>query len=197
MSSLRRVRPSPLPVHDLLELVLDTGSVTSWDDPVDLSGFDDDYRATLERAAERAGTDESVVAGRATVRGRPIVVIANEFRFLAGSIGVAAARRIIAAVRRATAEGLPLIASTCSGGNLMQDGTDDIVHSVDISRAIGDHREAGLPYLAHLRHPTTGGVFASWGSLAHMTVGEPGALLGFLGPKVYEALHGEPFPSGV
>lgn len=191
------MRPSPLPVHDLLELVLDTGSFTSWDDPVDLSGFDDDYRATLERAAERAGTDESVVTGRATVRGRPIVVIANEFRFLAGSIGVAAARRIIAAVRRATAEGLPLIASTCSGGTRMQEGTDAFVHMVDISRAIGDHREAGLPYLAHLRHPTTGGVFASWGSLAHMTVGEPGALLGFLGPKVYEALHGEPFPSGV
>ena len=59
------------------------------------------------------------------------------------------------------------------------------------------HRAAGLPYLVHLRHPTTGGVYASWGSLGHVTVAEPGALVGFLGPKVYEALEGQPFPSGV
>ena len=59
------------------------------------------------------------------------------------------------------------------------------------------HRAAGLPYLVHLRHPTTGGVYASWGSLGHVTVAEPGALVGFLGPKVFEALNGEPFPAGV
>ncbi len=62
---------------------------------------------------------------------------------------------------------------------------------------IGDHKAAGLPYLVHLRHPTTGGVYASWGSLGHVTVAEPGALVGFLGPKVYEALNGDPFPAGV
>ncbi len=190
-------KPTIMPVRELLELVVDADSFTSWDEPVDLTGVDPDYRATLERAAERAGTDESVITGRATVHGRPVAIIANEFGFLAGSIGVAAARRITAAVRRATAEGLPLVASTCSGGTRMQEGTTAFVHMIEISRAIGDHRAAGLPYLAHLRHPTTGGVFASWGSLAHMTVGEPGALLGFLGPKVYEALYGEPFPSGV
>jgi acetyl-CoA carboxylase alpha subunit len=60
-----------------------------------------------------------------------------------------------------------------------------------------DHRQAGLPYLVHLRHPTTGGVYASWGSLGHVTVAEPGALVGFLGPKVYEALNGAAFPEGV
>ena len=60
-----------------------------------------------------------------------------------------------------------------------------------------DHRAAGLPYLIYLRHPTTGGVFASWGSLAHITIAEPGALIGFLGPKVYELLEGKPFPPGV
>jgi acetyl-CoA carboxylase alpha subunit len=68
---------------------------------------------------------------------------------------------------------------------------------VDITRAIMDHRAAGLPYLIYLRHPTTGGVFASWGSLAHITIAEPGALIGFLGPKVYELLEGRPFPPGV
>jgi acetyl-CoA carboxylase carboxyl transferase subunit beta len=67
----------------------------------------------------------------------------------------------------------------------------------EISAAVMDHRAAKLPYLAYLRHPTTGGVFASWGSLAHVTVGEPGALIGFLGPKVYAGLFGQPFPEGV
>ena len=68
---------------------------------------------------------------------------------------------------------------------------------VAISRGGRAHKAAGLPYLVYLRHPTTGGVFASWGSLGHVTVAEPGALVGFLGPRVYEALHGEPFPAGV
>ena len=68
----------------------------------------------------------------------------------------------------------------------MQEGTPAFVRMVEISRALMDHRAAGLPYLVHLRHPTTGGVFASWGSLGHVTVAEPGALIGFLGPKVYD-----------
>jgi acetyl-CoA carboxylase carboxyl transferase subunit beta len=183
--------------RELLDLVLDAGSFESWDEPVDISGHPEDYRRTLEAAAERAGTDESVVTGRGTVRGRPVVVVVNEFTFLAGSIGRAAATRITSAVRRATAEGLPVLASTSSGGTRMQEGTPAFLQMVEISRALMDHRAAGLPYLVHLRHPTTGGVFASWGSLGHVTVAEPGALLGFLGPRVYEALNGKPFPPGV
>ena len=68
---------------------------------------------------------------------------------------------------------------------------------VKISAAIEAHRRARLPYLVYLRHPTTGGVFASWGSLGHITAAEPGALVGFLGPRVYEALYDKPFPSDV
>ncbi len=138
-----------------------------------------------------------MLTGRGEVRGRPVAVVVNEFRFLAGSIGRAAADRITAAVRRATAEGLPVLASTASGGTRMQEGTPAFVRMVEISRALMDHRAAGLPYLVHLRHPTTGGVYASWGSLGHVTVAEPGALVGFLGPKVYEALEGRPFRPGV
>jgi acetyl-CoA carboxylase beta subunit len=77
----------------------------------------------------------------------------------------------------------------------MQEGTPAFVTMVDITRAVVDHKNAGLPYLVYLRHPTTGGVFASWGSLGHVTVAEPGALVGFLGPSVFEALHGAPFPA--
>jgi acetyl-CoA carboxylase carboxyl transferase subunit beta len=68
---------------------------------------------------------------------------------------------------------------------------------IAISAALAAHKAAGLPYLVYLRNPTTGGVMASWGSLGHVTVAEPGALVGFLGPRVYEALYGEPFPAGV
>ena len=183
--------------QELLDLVLDPGSFESWDEPIDISDAPPDYRAALEAARERAGTDESVLTGRGLVRGRPVAVVVNEFRFLAGSIGLAAARRITTAVRRATAERLPVLATTASGGTRMQEGTPAFVQMVEISRALMEHRAAGLPYLAYLRHPTTGGVYASWGSLAHVTVGEPGALIGFLGPKVFEALNGEAFPEGV
>ncbi|GAA3677597.1 carboxyl transferase domain-containing protein [Nocardioides ginsengisoli] len=183
--------------RELIDLVLDDGSYESWDTPVDISGQREEYQKELRAAAERAGTDESVLTGRGTVRGRPVAFVVNEFRFLAGSIGVAAATRIAAAVRRATAEGLPVLASTSSGGTRMQEGTRAFVQMVEISRALMEHRAAGLPYLVHLRHPTTGGVYASWGSLGHITVAEPGALVGFLGPKVFEALNGRPFPDGV
>ncbi len=184
-------------VAQLLDLVLDDRSFESWDRPIDISGHTAEYRATLEAATAKAGTDESVITGRGLVRGRPVAVVANEFAFLAGSIGSAAAERITAAVRRATAEGLPVLATTASGGTRMQEGTPAFVQMVEISRAVMDHRAAGLPYLVYLRDPTMGGVFASWGSLAHITVAEPGALLGFLGPKVYEAMNSVPFPSGV
>jgi acetyl-CoA carboxylase beta subunit len=183
--------------QELLDLVLDDGSFASWDEPVDYSGEREQYRHDLESAAARAGTDESILTGRGLMRGRPVAVIVNEFRFLAGSIGRAAALRIVAAVRRATAEGLPILATTASGGTRMQEGTPAFVHMIDISRALMVHRGAGLPYLVYLRHPTTGGVFASWGSLGHVTVAEPDALVGFLGPKVYELLEGRPFPAGV
>ena len=183
--------------RELLDLVLDPGSLESWDTPVDRSGLSAAYRAELAAAEQKSGVDESVLTGRGLVRGRPVAFVVNEFRFLAGSIGQAAAERIIAAVRRATAEGLPLLATTASGGTRMQEGTPAFVRMVDISRALMEHRAAGLPYLVYLRHPTTGGVFASWGSLAHVTVAEPGALIGFLGPKVYEGLNGVPFPDGV
>ena len=78
----------------------------------------------------------------------------------------------------------------------MQEGTVAFVQMVKISAAIAAHKTAGLPYLVYLRHPTTGGVMASWGSLGHVTVAEPGALVGFLGPRVYEALYGRQFPRG-
>ena len=131
------------------------------------------------------------------MHGRRVAVVMGEFAFLAGSIGRAAADRLVAAIERATREGLPLLAGPVTGGTRMQEGTPAFVQMVRISEAVAAHRAAGLPYLVYLRHPTTGGVMASWGSLGHVTVAEPGALVGFLGPRVYEALYGKPFPEGV
>ncbi|MFI5622429.1 carboxyl transferase domain-containing protein [Nocardioides sp. NPDC051685] len=182
---------------ELIDLVLDAGTWTSWDTPPSYGDLPEAYAADLAKARERAWTDESVVTGEARIAGRRVAVVLSEFRFLAGSIGRASAERLIAAVERATREGLPLLAGPASGGTRMQEGTPAFVQMVRIAEAVTRHKAAGLPYLVYLRHPTTGGVMASWGSLGHVTVAEPGALLGFLGPKVYEVLNGRPFPAGV
>ncbi|TYD00580.1 acetyl-CoA carboxyl transferase [Arthrobacter echini] len=188
-----------LTARDLIDEVLDDGSFASWDSPVPVPypGASPSYEDELLRARQRSGADESVLTGEGLIHGRRVAVIVSEFAFLAGSIGSAAAHRITAAIQRATRERLPLLAGPASGGTRMQEGTPAFLSMVDITGAVRAHRQAGLPYLVYLRHPTTGGVMASWGSLGHLTVAEPGALLGFLGPRVYEALYDRPFPPGV
>ncbi|MFE7118412.1 carboxyl transferase domain-containing protein [Streptomyces sp. NPDC057654] len=192
--------PSPrTPALELIEAVVDPGSWRCWDEPA--GALDDtpdpDYRADLRAARERTGLDESVITGEGRLRGRRVAVVACEFRFLAGSIGVVAGERLVRAVERATELRLPLLAAPASGGTRMQEGTVAFLQMVKVAAAITDHKGAGLPYLVYLRHPTTGGVLASWGSLGHLTAAEPGALIGFLGPRVHEALYGEQFPPGV
>nr|WP_033322524.1 carboxyl transferase domain-containing protein [Actinomadura atramentaria] len=170
----------------------------SWDEPPPaVAEPGSRYAADLAAARERSGCDEAVLTGEGLLRGRRVACVVSEFRFLAGSIGLATADRIVAAVERATAEGLPLLAAPSSGGTRMQEGTAAFAQMARITAAVAAHRAAGLPYLVYLRHPTTGGVFASWGSLGHVTAAEPGALIGFLGPRVYAGLHGRPFPDGV
>jgi acetyl-CoA carboxylase beta subunit len=181
----------------LRDRVLDPGSWQSWDAPVPVRDVSPEYAAELARAAEKSRQDESIITGEGRLRGRRVAVVAGEFGFLAGSIGVAAAERLITAVERATEEGLPLLAAPVSGGTRMQEGTVAFLQMIGITAAIARHKEAGLPYLVYLRHPTFGGVLASWGSLGHVTIAEPGASIGFLGPRVYEALYGEPFPDDV
>lgn len=183
--------------RELLDGLLDPGSLVSWDRPPIEVAAAPGYRAELRAAAERTGIDEAVLTGEGRLRGRRVAVIACEFGFLAGSVGVAAAERIVTAVERATDLGLPLLASPTSGGTRMQEGTVAFVQMVKIAGAVATHKTRGHPYLVYLRNPTMGGVFASWGSLGHMTFAEPGALIGFLGPRVYEALYGHPFPQGV
>ncbi|MEH3140215.1 MAG: acetyl-CoA carboxyl transferase [Mycobacterium kyogaense] len=182
---------------ELRDAVLDEESFVSWDSAPLQVPMSESYRRDMAAASAASGLDESVLTGEGRVFGRRVALVVCEFDFLAGSIGVAAAERIVAAVHRATAERLPLLASPSSGGTRMQEGTVAFLQMVKITAAVQQHKQAHLPYLVYLRHPTTGGVFASWGSLGHVTAAEPGALIGFLGPRVYEHLYGEPFPAGV
>lgn len=182
---------------ELRDAVLDDGTFVSWDTAPLAIPTSEFYARELADAREASGADESVLTGEGRINGRRVAVIASDFDFLAGSIGVAAAERITAAIGRATAERLPLLASPSSGGTRMQEGTVAFLQMVKIAAAVELHKRAHLPYLVYLRHPTTGGVFASWGSLGHVTLAEPGALVGFLGPRVYEQLYGAPFPAGV
>lgn len=186
-----------LDATELITAVIDHGTYHSWDAPVSDPDPAPEYRQQLAAARAKTGVDESVLTGEGRIRGRRVALIVSEFRFLAGSIGLAAAERIVTAIERATLEGVPLLAAPASGGTRMQEGTIAFLSMVKISAAVRAHRQAGLPYLVYLRHPTTGGVMASWGSLGHITLAEPGALLGFLGPRVYEAIHGTPFPENV
>jgi acetyl-CoA carboxylase beta subunit len=190
-------RPVRRDARQLRDLVLDPGSWKSWDSPIPPRDVSPEYAAELAEAARLTRQDEAVVTGEGRLRGRRVAVVAGEFGFLAGSIGVATAERLVAAVERATEEGLPLLAAPVSGGTRMQEGTVAFLQMIGITAAIARHKKAGLPYLVYLRNPTFGGVLASWGSLGHVTIAEPGASIGFLGPRVYQALYGERFPEGV
>lgn len=163
-----------LSVHELLSTVFDER--TDWEFPV---------------------TDPAVLAGDARLRGRRVAWVAGDGTHMGGSIGIAGGEFITAALERATAAGLPVVAFPIGGGTRMQEGTPAFLQMVKITGAVVAHKAQDLPYLTYLRHPTMGGVFASWGSLGHVTLAEPDALVGFLGPRVYEALYGEPFPPGV
>lgn len=191
-------RPARPTARQLIDTVLDAGSWVGWDaPPLQVAEPGSRYAAELAAAAEAAGTDEAIVTGEGAIRGRRVAVVAGEFGFLAGSIGRAAAERIVLAFERAAREGLPMFAAPSSGGTRMQEGTPAFLGMVKISAAVTAFKRAGLPYIVYLRHPTTGGVFASWGSLGHVTAAEPGATIGFLGARVYQALYGKPFPEGV
>lgn len=155
------------------------------------------YADELEHARQRTGHDEAVVVGECLIRGNRVALIISDFDFLAGSVGVDACDLVIAALHRAEQLCMPVLAAPASGGTRMQEGTAAFVLMANVAAAVGRFRQRGNLLVVWLRNPTTGGVLATWGSLGTITVGDPGALVGFLGPRVFEMLHGEPFPSGV
>lgn len=183
-------------------LVVDAGSLREWDADVvsdDPLRFSDvrPYGERLAEARSRTGRGESVLTGGATVARRDVAIVAGEFGFLGGSIGVATGERIARAFERALERRLPLVALPASGGSRMQEGTLALVQMAKLASAASRLRAAGLPYVVCLTDPTTGGVLASWGSLGSVTFALPGALLGFAGPRVVELLTGTALPDGV
>ena len=191
-------RPRRPTTADLIEAVFDAGTYVSWDGPpIQVAEPGSTYDAVLAAAAQSSGVDEAIITGEGRIDGQRCAFIAGEFRFMAGSIGRAAAERVTLAFERATRERLPLFAAPSSGGTRMQEGTPAFVTMVKITAAVAAYKKRHLPYITYLRHPTTGGVLASWGSLGHVTVAEPQATIGFLGARVYEALYGQPFPGDV
>ena len=156
---------------ELLAKLVDEGSWRPWD--VELTTLPDDpaYAADIARARDKTGLDESVLCGEATLSGERIAVVVSEFGFLGGSIGREAGRRVVAAIRRATSERLAVLALPASGGTRMQEGTPAFLQMVNITAAVVDHKAASLPYLVYLRHPTTGGVFASLGFIGTCDAG--------------------------
>ena len=183
--------------QQLIDEVLDPHTFQSWDETPHYGTISDDYRAAIDRARTKSGVDEAVITGEGMISGTRVAFVLSEFTFLGGSIGAATARRIITAIHRATAEQLPLLISPSSGGTRMQEGTPAFALMVSITTAVYRHKDAHLPFIVYLRNPTTGGVMASWGSAGHITFAEPGALLGFLGPRVVELTTGKTIPAGV
>jgi acetyl-CoA carboxylase carboxyl transferase subunit beta len=195
-------QPELASARERVALVADEGSFEQWDADVvsdDPLSFSDTkpYRERLTAARQATGLGEAVLTGRALLDGRPFAVIAGEFGFLGGSIGVATAERIARAFERAVEERLSVVALTASGGSRMQEGTLAVVGMAKLAAAAGRLRAAGLPYVVCLTHPTTGGVLASWGSLGTVTFALPNALVGFAGPRVVELLTGRPLSARV
>ena len=183
---------------ELIRTVCDGGTFVPWvfegiEDP----GAGQSYVGELAAARERTGNDESVLVGEGTIGGHRVALILSDFDFLAGSVGTRACRLVVGALERARELRLPVFASPSSGGTRMQEGTPAFVLMVDVAAAVQRLRDEGSPVVVWLRNPTTGGVMATWGSLGTITIGEPGALAGFLGPRVFEMLNGKPFPAGV
>lgn len=190
--------PDRLTALAAIDAVADPGSWQPWPDPVGLAerirsataAGEARYAVELATARAATGHDEAVVAGSVRIGGLPAAVLAWEFGFLGGSVGVGTAAQVVEAIQRATREGLPLLALPRSGGTRMQEGTPAFVQMVPIAAALAEHRAEGLPYLVHLCHPTTGGVLATVGSAGDLVTAEPASMIGFLGPRAVEAVTG-------
>ena len=193
-----REKLAPLGGWARLNLVFDEGTARELameahgEDPLGFPGYAD------KLAAQRAktGLDEAAVAAEGRIGGERAVVCALDSRFMMGSMGTGVGERVTRAVEHAGAHRLPLIIFSASGGARMQEGVFSLLQMAKTSAAIARFQEAGGLFISVLTHPTTGGVTASFASLGDITLAEPGALIGFAGPRVIEQTIGERLPEG-
>lgn len=180
------------------EMIADEGSFEEWDakmefsNPLDFPGYEKKFRAVQEKT----NLDEAVVTGKVTIEGHPAVMGVCDSRFFMSSMGYNVGEKITRAIERATKERLPVILYCCSGGARMQEGMVSLMQMAKTSAALKRHHEAGLLYITVLTDPTTGGVTASFAMLGDVILAEPGALIGFAGPRVIEQTIRQKLPEG-
>ncbi|MGC9258460.1 MAG: acetyl-CoA carboxylase, carboxyltransferase subunit beta [Phycisphaerae bacterium] len=141
------------------------------------------YRQQLAEAQKLTGSKDGVLTGRAFIKGRPVILAAMDFTFLAGSMGAVVGEKITRAMERATAERLPLLIVSCSGGARMQESTISLMQMSKTSAALARHHHQGGLFISVLADPTTGGVTASFAMLGDLIFAEPKAMIGFAGPR--------------
>ena len=144
----------------------------------------------------KTNLDEAVITGIGKIDGSKAVIGVCDTRFLMGSMGEVVGEKLTRAVEKATEQKLPVIIFTCSGGARMQEGIVSLMQMAKISAALKKHDEAGLLYITVLTDPTTGGVTASFAMLGDIILAEPGALIGFAGPRVIRQTIGQELPEG-
>ncbi len=171
------------------------GAAPTVEDPL---GFADvrPYRERLARARQDTGLDEAVLCVAGTILGRPVVAAVMDFAFLGGSLGCAVGERITAAADRALATATPLLIVSASGGARMQEGVLSLMQMAKTAQALGALDAAGIPVISLVTDPTYGGVAASYATLADVILAEPGAHMGFAGPRVIAQTIRQPLPEG-
>lgn len=187
-----------VPPISRISMVVDKGSFTEWDtglpvsDPLKFPG----YLEKLDLVRETTGTDEAVVTGTASIDGMPVAIGVMTSLFLMGSMGEIVGEKLTRMIERATRERMPIVIFCSSGGARMQEGIVSLMQMAKTAGALKRHGEAGLYYVSVLTDPTTGGVVASFAMLGDTILAEPGALVGFAGPRVIEQTIGQKLPEG-
>ena len=184
--------------NNRIKMVADRGSFEQWfedlveSNPLSFEG----YEEKLEATREKTGLTEAVTVGKCRIYGEEAVIGVCDSRFLMGSMGHVVGERITAAVERATKLRLPVFIFCCSGGAGMQEGIISLMQMAKTTAAIKKHSDAGLFYCTILTDPTTGGVTASFATVGDVIMAEPGALIGFAGPRVIKQTIGQDLPEG-
>jgi acetyl-CoA carboxylase carboxyl transferase subunit beta len=154
------------------------------------------YADRLKETQKKLGMKDAVLTAEGLLNGRPVICCSMEFRFIGGSMGAVVGEKVTRAAERAMERKVPLIVVSCSGGARMMEGTISLMQLVKVSAALARLDEVRLPYVSLLTDPTTGGVTASYAMLGDLNIAEPGALIGFAGPRVIEQTIRQKLPEG-
>jgi len=154
------------------------------------------YAVRLREARKKLGMNDAVISVEGRLNGRGIVCCAMEFGFIGGSMGAVVGEKVTRAIELAIETRQPLVVVSCSGGARMMEGTISLMQLAKVSAALAKLDEAKLPYISLLTDPTTGGVTASFAMLGDINIAEPGALIGFAGPRVIEQTIHQKLPEG-